>query len=121
MFGVPESEVELGDVEGLDVIDLGCGTGYFSAWLARRGARPVGVDVTPAQLETARRLQSATGLEFPLVEASAESVPLADATSTSRSPSTARASGATRISGCPRRGASFGRVVGSCSCATARW
>jgi len=80
MFGTPESEVEiLGAVEGLDVIDLGCGTGYFSAWLARRGARPVGVDVTPAQLETARRLQSATGVEFPLVEASAESVPLADA------------------------------------------
>jgi SAM-dependent methyltransferase len=80
MFGVRESEVGvLGDVDGLDVIDLGCGTGYFSAWLAKRGARPVGVDVTPAQLDTARRLQAETGLEFPLVEASAESVPLPDA------------------------------------------
>ena len=46
----------LADVDGLDVVELGCGTAYFSAWLARRGARPVGVDVTPAQLETARRL-----------------------------------------------------------------
>ncbi len=80
MFGVPESEVgALGDVEGLDVVDLGCGTGYFSAWLARRGARPVGVDVTRAQLDTARRLQAETGIEFPLIEASAEDVPLADA------------------------------------------
>jgi SAM-dependent methyltransferase len=80
MFGVTEREVgALGDVSGLDVIDLGCGTGYFSAWLARRGARPVGVDVTPAQLETARRLQADTGLEFPLLEANAESVPLPDA------------------------------------------
>jgi ubiquinone/menaquinone biosynthesis C-methylase UbiE len=80
MFGVPESEVgALGDVAGLDVVDLGCGTGYFSAWLARRGARPVGVDVTPAQLETARRLQAETALDFPLIEASAENVPLADA------------------------------------------
>jgi SAM-dependent methyltransferase len=80
MFGVPEHEVGiLGDVEGLDVIDLGCGTGYFSAWLARRGARPVGVDVTPAQLETARRLQGETGISFPLIEASAEEVPLHDA------------------------------------------
>jgi SAM-dependent methyltransferase len=80
MFGAPESELDvLGDVHGLDVIDLGCGTGYFSAWLARRGARPVGVDVTPAQLDTARRLQRETGLEFPLIEASAEDVPLADA------------------------------------------
>lgn len=80
MFGVPESEVRvLGDVDGLDVIDLGCGTGYFSAWLARRGARPVGVDITPAQLDTARRLQGETGIEFPLLEASAEDVPLPDA------------------------------------------
>ena len=80
MFGVPESEVGvLGDVAGLDVVDLGCGTGYFSAWLARRGARPVGIDVTPAQLETARRLQAETGISFPLLEASAESVPLPDA------------------------------------------
>jgi SAM-dependent methyltransferase len=79
MFGVPESEVRvLGDVDGLDVIDLGCGTGYFSAWLAQRGARPVGIDVTPAQLDTARRLQAETGIEFPLLETSAESVPLPD-------------------------------------------
>ena len=28
------------------------------AWLARRGARPVGVDPTPAQLATARRMQA---------------------------------------------------------------
>jgi SAM-dependent methyltransferase len=49
-----------------------------SAWLARRGARPVGVDVTPAQLDTARAMQARFGLEFPLVEASAEAVPLPD-------------------------------------------
>lgn len=61
----------VGDVDGLDVVELGCGTAYFSAWLARRGARPVGVDVTPAQLETARRAMAATGLSFPLVEADA--------------------------------------------------
>jgi SAM-dependent methyltransferase len=79
-FGVPESEVGvLGEVAGKDVVELGCGTAYFSAWLARRGARPVGVDVTPAQLETARRMQDAFGLRFPLIEASAEAVPLPDA------------------------------------------
>jgi SAM-dependent methyltransferase len=79
MFAVPESDLDvLGDVSGLDVIDLGCGTGYFSAWLAKRGARPVGVDVTPAQLDTARRLQKEFGLEFPLIEANAERVPLPD-------------------------------------------
>ena len=48
--------------------------------LAREaGARPVGVDVTPAQLETARGLQAETGIEFPLIEANAEDVPLPDA------------------------------------------
>ena len=77
VFGVPESSLgTLGEVDGLDVVELGCGTAYVSAWLARRGARPVGVDVTPAQLDTARRCQAETGIEFPLVEASAEDVPL---------------------------------------------
>ena len=80
VFGVPEDEVGvLGDVSGLDVIELGCGTAYFSAWLARRGARPVGVDVTPAQLTTARRAMAQSEIEFPLLEASAEDVPLSDA------------------------------------------
>ena len=80
VFQVPESEVgALPDVAGKDVVELGCGTAYFSAWLARRGARPVGVDLTPAQLATARRCQQELGIEFPLVEASAEDVPLPDA------------------------------------------
>jgi SAM-dependent methyltransferase len=77
VFGILEEPLgTLGPVEGLDVVELGCGTAYVSAWLARRGARPVGVDVTPAQLATARRCQIEFGIEFPLVEASAEDVPL---------------------------------------------
>jgi SAM-dependent methyltransferase len=80
VFAVPESEVGvLGDVSGLDAVELGCGTAFCSAWLARRGARVVGVDPTPAQLETARRMQVEFGLEFPLVEAFGEDVPLPDA------------------------------------------
>ena len=55
---------------------LGCGTAYFSAWLARRGARPAGVDVTPAQVESARRCQDRFGITFPLIEADAGAVPL---------------------------------------------
>ncbi len=79
VWGIPESELHaLPDVDGLDVVELGCGTAYVSAWLARRGARPVGVDPTPAQLETARRCMAETGIEFPLVEAPGESVPLPD-------------------------------------------
>lgn len=45
------------DCTGLDVIELGCGTGYVSGWAARRGAgRVVGVDTSGEQLRTARRL-----------------------------------------------------------------
>ena len=69
----------LGDVAGKDVVELGCGTAYVSAWLARRGARATGVDVTEEQLATARRMQAEHGLEFPLIHASAEDVPLPDA------------------------------------------
>jgi SAM-dependent methyltransferase len=76
-FNVPEQELGvLGDVRGLDVVELGCGTAYFSAWLARRGARPTGVDVTPAQLASARRCQDRFGIAFPLIEADAADVPL---------------------------------------------
>jgi SAM-dependent methyltransferase len=59
----------------MDVIDLGCGTGYFSAWLARRGARPVGIDNSPEQLATARRMQEQFGIDFPLHLGNAEELP----------------------------------------------
>jgi SAM-dependent methyltransferase len=80
IWGVPESELRaLPRVDGADVVELGCGTAYWSAWLARSGARPVGVDLTPSQLEIARAMQVEHGLEFPLIEANAEQVPLGDA------------------------------------------
>ena len=81
VFGVLEADIgsPLGDVNGLDVVELGCGTAYFSAQLAHRGARPVGVDPTPAQLATARRMMERMGVSFPLVEAPGERVPLPDA------------------------------------------
>lgn len=79
-FGVTEVSLgsPLGDVAGQDILDLGCGTACFSAWFARRGARPVGLDPTPSQLATARRLQAETGLEFPLVEGVGEALPFPD-------------------------------------------
>lgn len=81
MFDVPEPDVNiLPDVAGLDVVELGCGTAYWSAWLARLGARPVGVDLSERQLETAAMLQREHDLSFPLVHASAEAVPLPDGT-----------------------------------------
>ncbi len=79
VWGVPESELRLlPEVAGRDTVELGCGTGYVSAWLARRGARPVGVDNSPAQLATARAMQREFGPRFPLILGDAERVPLRD-------------------------------------------
>ena len=66
------------DMRGMDAIELGCGTAYVSAWMARRGARVVGVDNSAAQLATAARLQGQHGLAFPLLHGNAESVPYPD-------------------------------------------
>lgn len=81
IWRVPESRLQMlpADVAGLDVIELGCGTAYVSAWLARRGARPVGIDNSEGQLATAKRLQAEFGLEFPLLHGNAEQVPYPDA------------------------------------------
>jgi SAM-dependent methyltransferase len=81
IYGVPEAEVGMlpAPLEGLDAVELGCGTGYVSSWLARRGARPVGIDNSPAQLETARRFQQEFGVDFPLHLGNAERTPFADA------------------------------------------
>jgi len=78
---VPEAELHLlpDDLAGKDAIELGCGTAYVSSWMARRGARVVGVDNSSAQLETAKRLQREHGLSFPLIHGNAERVPLPDA------------------------------------------
>jgi SAM-dependent methyltransferase len=81
IWSIPESEANLlpERIDGRDAIELGCGTGYVSAWLARRGARVVGIDNSPRQLETARRLQAEHDLEFPLLLGNAEAVPYPDA------------------------------------------
>lgn len=81
VWQVPESQLPMlpADLDGLDVIELGCGTAYVSSWLARRGARPVGIDNSQAQLDTARGFQEEFGIEFPLLHGNAEAVPYPDA------------------------------------------
>jgi SAM-dependent methyltransferase len=81
IWGVPEAELQMlpGDMSGMDAIELGCGTGYVSSWMARRGANVTGIDNSEAQLDTARRFQQEFGIEFPLLHGNAEEVPLPDA------------------------------------------
>ena len=69
----------LGDVAGKDILEFGCGAARWSIALARLGARPVGLDLSSRQLAHARRLMAAAAVDFPLIEASAEAVPLPDA------------------------------------------
>ena len=80
IFRVPERTVCLlpDDLQGKATLELGCGTAYVSAWLARLGASPVGIDPSAGQLAIARQFQAEFGLTFPLVRASGEHVPLAD-------------------------------------------
>ncbi|MFL5891235.1 MAG: class I SAM-dependent methyltransferase [Solirubrobacterales bacterium] len=79
MWQIPEDELRvLGDVAGKDVLELGCGGAQWSISLAKLGARPVGLDLSPRQLGHARRAMAEAGVEFPLIEASAEEVPLED-------------------------------------------
>jgi len=79
LFGIPESQVgALPPLPGARVVELGAGTAFLSAALARAGARPVAIDLNEDQLATAARCQRATGLHFPLVQADAERVPLRD-------------------------------------------
>jgi SAM-dependent methyltransferase len=79
MWQIPEEELGvLGDVAGKDVLELGCGAAQWSVLLARAGAHVVGLDNSERQLEHARRLMAQAGVEFPLVHAAAEDVPLPD-------------------------------------------
>lgn len=80
VWAIPEQELHVfGDPQDKDILEFGCGAAQWSIFLAKRGARPVGVDISERQLAHARRLMSEANVSFPLIHASAESVPLPDA------------------------------------------
>lgn len=82
IWGAPESELRMlpTDMRGLDAVELGCGTGYVSAWMARRGARVTGIDLSENQLATAQRLAAEHDVHLTLLHGNAEETPFADAT-----------------------------------------
>jgi SAM-dependent methyltransferase len=69
----------LGLAPGLDVLDLGCGTGNAALEAARTGARVVGLDPAPRLLATARARAEASGLDVRWVLGDAMQLPFDDA------------------------------------------
>jgi len=76
---IPEDQVgALGDVRGLDALELGCGACQFGIKVAMRGASVIGLDFSANQLAAAAPNFVESGVRFPIVRASAEEVPFAD-------------------------------------------
>jgi SAM-dependent methyltransferase len=65
----------VGAVAGLDVLHLQCHIGFDAISLARRGARVVGADFSPASLEKARALARRCDVSVSFVEADALRLP----------------------------------------------
>jgi SAM-dependent methyltransferase len=80
IWAIPESELDMlpDDMSGMEAIELGCGTGYVSGWMVKRGASVVGLDVSERQLATARRLATEHEVALSLIHADAEKVPFVD-------------------------------------------
>ena len=104
-YRVPEAEVGvLPDVAGKDVVEIGCGTAYISAWLARRGAAHASSGSTRRRRSSPPPGASSDefGPRFPLVRGAGEARAAARrVASTSPSPSTAPPSGPTRTQWLP--------------------
>lgn len=67
------------DMSDLEAIELGCGTGYVAAWMHQRGARVTAIDISEAQLATARMLADERGATINFIEGNAETTGLPDA------------------------------------------
>ncbi|HXJ93314.1 MAG TPA: class I SAM-dependent methyltransferase [Terriglobia bacterium] len=53
----------LGNLQGREILDAGCGEGVNSILLAKLGARVTGVDISPASIEVAQKRAQVNGLE----------------------------------------------------------
>ncbi|MCC7105671.1 MAG: class I SAM-dependent methyltransferase [Chloroflexi bacterium] len=62
----------------LDVLDVGCGTGFLATLFARLGHRAVGIDAADEMLDLARTKASTEGLAVVFQRADAESLPFPD-------------------------------------------
>jgi 2-polyprenyl-6-hydroxyphenyl methylase/3-demethylubiquinone-9 3-methyltransferase len=68
----------MGALDGVRVLDVGCGGGLLAARLAEEGAQVSGVDLSHTSLVAAKAHMEAAGLSIDLVTARGESLPLLD-------------------------------------------
>ncbi|MDB5376906.1 MAG: 3-demethylubiquinone-9 3-methyltransferase, partial [Rubritepida sp.] len=64
----------LGPLEGLRILDVGCGAGLASEWLARRFVAVTGLDAAGGALEAARAHASESGVSVDYREGTPESL-----------------------------------------------
>ena len=74
----PEVDRLLGDVAGLDIVDVGCGTGRHAVRLAGRGANVVGVDFSDGMLARAREKEGASQVRWVVHDVHELPLPLPD-------------------------------------------
>lgn len=81
IWSIPDEQVKFleADLRGLRAIELGCGTGYVSRWMERRGAEVVSLDISDAQLATAAQFRREHASDIQLIHGNAEQLPFPDA------------------------------------------
>ena len=76
VWRIPERRLRLLDpLRGRDALELGCGAGWWSIALARRGARVVGLDLSPRRLAQARERGADAGVAVRWIRGAAERIP----------------------------------------------
>ena len=71
-LNAPVFKKMIGDVQGLRLLDMACGEGYFSRFYAKAGADVTGIDISESQIAAAQAEESRTplGIQYQRADAS---------------------------------------------------
>ena len=69
---------QFGDVRGKRILDYGCGAAEGGVFLAKQGARVVGIDVSAGMLAAAQRLARRHGVEIETRQVTSDLIPAAN-------------------------------------------
>lgn len=64
----------------LKILDVGCGTGFFTVLLAKQGHEVIGTDLTPEMVENSKKLAAEEGISCEFFRMDAENLEFADET-----------------------------------------